>query len=524
MNQIVKPLYLKIMKKVYTILILMGLTFPLAGQTHYFNKTLLTSLAEQSVGVIELDSGYWFYGHQRDSLTIKQVDFLYKTDYQGNLLQKSSWGDPNVTYTAVMKSGISSTYDLNLVLGGAVVDTNSNWGFLMKVNKFGDTLWRKKYIDTISIRQGSWLNVRCVKQTPDSGFILAAQIYGDQPQETRCMLIKTDSLGNMQWYNNTYFSYNIETQPWEIVVTPDSGYLVVGYKWDGYDQNGWILKTDKYGTMQWQKVVGGQYDDIIYTACITPDGNIVVVLSDDFQYLSNLGIYASKIIAIKYTITGSVIWQKEHLCNISMNCRGIVALNDNSLVLTGYNYIIDSITQWDSEPSYIFKLNSQGDSIWFRHIVHHAPNHNYAPGLNKSTAIDMIRTIDNGFLVCGDYMQFPPKVVPQSSWLVKLDSLGCDTPGCHLVSIEERGRSIEGLEVFPNPFGDEMHLELPGLFGGGGLVMYDVQGGRVLEMEVPASQGYQPFTVQTSHLKPGVYLVELAGKEGKLWKRKVVKR
>jgi hypothetical protein len=135
----------------------------------------------------------------------------------------------------------------------------------------------------------------------------------------------------------------------------------------------------------------------------------------------------------------------------------------------------------------------------------------------------MIQTSDGGFLVCGDYRQYLPVMLPQSSWLVKLDSLGCDTPGCQLIGVKELEMRNEKLEIFPNPFGEEIHIGLPESFLGGKLVMYDVQGRRAVETEITQSHGQQSFTVQTPDMKPGVYLVEVVGKDGRVWRRKVVK-
>ena len=68
-----------------------------------------------------------------------------------------------------------------------------------------------------------------------------------------------------------------------------------------------------------------------------------------------------------------------------------------------------------------------------------------------------------------------------------------------------------------------MHVVLPEGFVGGLLVLYDVQGRRSVETEIPESYSKESFNVQTGNLKPGVYLVEVSGKDGRVWRRKVVK-
>jgi hypothetical protein len=68
-----------------------------------------------------------------------------------------------------------------------------------------------------------------------------------------------------------------------------------------------------------------------------------------------------------------------------------------------------------------------------------------------------------------------------------------------------------------------MHVVLPEGYSGGKLVMYDVQGKKAMETEVPANWGQQNFALETPDLKPGVYLVELVGKDGGVWRRKALK-
>jgi hypothetical protein len=166
----------------------------------------------------------------------------------------------------------------------------------------------------------------------------------------------------------------------------------------------------------------------------------------------------------------------------------------------------------------MMKLNPNGDSVWARY-------YSYGAFTDVGQFERMILTDDGGFLAVGYYYPIPPPAGTGSRpWIVKMDSLGCDTPGCHLIGISELEIRNEKLEIFPNPFGAEMQVELPEEFGGGMLVMYDMQGRRVVEADAPAGYAQGSFTVQTGHLMPGVYLVEIAGKDGRVWRRKAVKK
>ena len=498
---------------------------PLFSQPVYFNHLIRTQGNEQARGVIQTDSFYYVYGTKFDTISVRNKGFLYKLDQSGALLEEKNWGNDQFEYFSPPSGGILPIDSSRIALCGGIHDTVKlggqpiDCGFLMFTNSSGDSIGQKKYFDTISPYPFSYMFFEDIARTPDKGYILAGGIGWSLVNEIKEILLKTDSLGNQEWMK-TYGSNGIQFRGYTLDVTPDSGYLVVGWKDDGYQYDGWILKTDKYGTKQWEKVLGGQYDDFINAACITPDGNIVVVLNDQFQ---DVGYRLTKIHVIKYTPGGNVIWSKEYYYYESIGCKSVVALNDNSLVLVGTQLTSDTINQKYGEPSYIFKLNTQGDSVWFRHLIYHSSNPNVLDYTNKSTGIDLIKTSDGGFLVCGDYIQYAPNVVPQSSWIVKLDSLGCDTPGCQFISIEERVLGMKELEMFPNPFSEIMHVVLPEGFSGGKLVMYDVQGKKAMETEVPANWGQQNFALETPDLKPGVYLVELVGEDGGVWRKRVLK-
>ncbi len=82
-----------------------------------------------------------------------------------------------------------------------------------------------------------------VQQTPDNGYILTGQKSGNG---TDLWLIKTNSLGNMDWnknYGGTYADYGLSVQ-----TTNDNGYIIAGQKSvTGNNTDFWILKTDSQG-------------------------------------------------------------------------------------------------------------------------------------------------------------------------------------------------------------------------------------------------------------------------------------
>src|SRR6185503_6006122 len=75
-----------------------------------------------------------------------------------------------------------------------------------------------------------------------------------------------------------------EERAYSVQQTSDSGYIVAGYsKSNDGDVTGnhgnfdyWIVKLDVNSTVQWQKCLGGTYDDMAYSIQQTSDGGYIV--------------------------------------------------------------------------------------------------------------------------------------------------------------------------------------------------------------------------------------------------------
>jgi predicted secreted protein len=74
-------------------------------------------------------------------------------------------------------------------------------------------------------------------------------------------LVKTDSLGNMQW-NRRYGGIGNDVA-YSLIATSDGGYVLAGST-ESFGAGGndfWLVKIDALGNMQWNKTYGGASDD-----------------------------------------------------------------------------------------------------------------------------------------------------------------------------------------------------------------------------------------------------------------------
>lgn len=89
-------------------------------------------------------------------------------------------------------------------------------------------------------------------------------------------------------------------QIWRSILCDDSGFLMVGKSnstdGDLKDNNGlfdaWIIKTDSIGNIQWQRTLGGSLDDKANAAVKTLDGGFLIICesnSNDGDKSSSFG-------------------------------------------------------------------------------------------------------------------------------------------------------------------------------------------------------------------------------------------
>ncbi|MCC6690893.1 MAG: hypothetical protein IT235_05115 [Bacteroidia bacterium] len=179
-----------------------------------------------------------------------------KLNYSGDTLWRKVYGKSGMQYASTY---IISTIDSNYAMGGYTFEVNDTtmYFYLLKVNPNGDSIWSKKYPPLAKARV---VNSTMVKQTIDKGYILcgARQPYTTtgNPLAADIFVVKTDSMGNMQWSKQYGGSgHDVATS---VIQTPNKGFLIGGYSSgsSSSDNDTYLLKTDSVGTFIWDTVYG----------------------------------------------------------------------------------------------------------------------------------------------------------------------------------------------------------------------------------------------------------------------------
>ena len=129
--------------------------------------------------------------------------------------------------------------------------------------------------------------------------------------------------------------------------------------------NNLTVKFDKYGTFQWfDNPWWSPYDDKKALVCLNDDNTFTVLTSVADSLFAPEYDY-SRIAVIKFTQNGEEVWKKRY----GESIPGNFVYNIKTLPDHGYICVGGQTVQGKSDIEFmgwILRLNSYGDSIWFR--------------------------------------------------------------------------------------------------------------------------------------------------------------
>ena len=248
--------------------------------------------------------------------------------------------------------------------------------YSMALAQAPDTIWTKTF---------GGLNDEtpaCIQITSDNGFIIlgTTQSYGaGQPD---IYLIKTDSIGNEEWFK-TYGGSSWDEGSY-ILTTDDGGYLMMGSTWSFLPGGLWLLRLNSVGDTLWTKIIGSMnWDAGAYMIETSNNGYTII----GAKYSSGNG--QSDLWIIKIDTMGNKLWEKLY-GGVSYDFgASIIQTSDDGYLALGSTRISDT-----SDPDvWLIKTNSNGDSLWTK---------KFGIGLGES----IIRTSDDSYLIAVSHPMF----------------------------------------------------------------------------------------------------------------------
>jgi hypothetical protein len=356
--------------------------------------------------------------------------------------------------------------------------------------------------------------------------------FGAPNAVTNMSLIRTDSEGSLKWQKN--FGTNNRDRPESISWTPDSN-ILVGASYSNQNlglepsTTPSILRYqtalylfDTLGVQQWSwfSPVSMGFRDAANDVLPLPDGSIIVASAKGKANCGTTGTHCTvgsyvrnifKLSPMRQVEWDSVLGDHNKIFG---SASKLLLLNGDTtfLVFSWEANLFAQTPQILKDKSYgvIEKYHINGHRYWARRYVYEP-----ADSLNGHEVYDAKISADGGIIVVGESHSLAD--YPQQGWILKLDSMGCLVPGCHLNdptnSSNELGTTVDVL-VYPNPTSDLLNFTISSGVAQAQcqVSVFDLLG-RIIYQNSHVSSGYT-YMVPVDKWPAGQYFLHLTTSNG----------
>jgi len=254
-----------------------------------------------------------------------------------------------------------------------------------------------------------------VQKTTDGGYILAGRRSLDTSgAKSNAFLVKTDANGSVQWSREVdpYPSYSSNSRLLSVVQATDGGYVAAGWvETPVYADEGYLLKTNSTGAVQWQYIYGGDDDDSFASIGRTADGGYI--LAGVTESFAQDGLNDAWL--VKVDAAGQTAWHQVYGGSSLEYAYEVIETSDG-----GYAFAGSTDSFGNETRVFVQKTSSTGNQQWLNVI-----DLNGASDSGDQEGRSIKQTSDGGYIVGGWYEAGSDPGVP---FLLKLDSSGNEQP------------------------------------------------------------------------------------------------
>ncbi|RYU96240.1 3-coathanger stack domain-containing protein [Emticicia agri] len=246
-------------------------------------------------------------------------------------------------------------------------------------------------------------------------------------------VIKLDRHGELQW--KTSLGGSGEDYINSVIETFDNKFIVVGHSnslnydiTENYGHNDyWIVKFTEDGTIEWKKSIGGESNEYAFSICKADNDTYLIAgysESNDTLVVGNSGLFDAWL--IKIDGAGNMLWQKSHGGSKNDHAHQVIKTRDNGFIFVGYSSSEDlpGLTNKGGLDFWVVKLNKDGIIQW----------QNTFGGTLDEYAKSVIQCSDGSYVIAGETYSHDYDAIENHSnydnpnnrdyLIVKIDSLG----------------------------------------------------------------------------------------------------
>lgn len=409
-----------------------------------------------------------------------------------------------------------------IVSGTYLTQSKGNDIGLYRTNKYGDTLWSKRYGG--SANEG----VANVIPTHDGGFLIAGNTasYGVGVPNSNIWIVKINSVGDTLWTKvfggtgSDGISYGMKTS--------DNGFLLVGLIGNGFTTS-YAIKTDSMGNQLYAKYFGIGSGNDMFRHCTEKYPGVYAIVGKCFysNYDSYIVLADTALNVLTYKVYNmnnagagvDVAMQIEPFQNgylVGLSTGRIMRLKDDlDTIRTKKIPTTPNWTSFNNEDKYYdFKTTYDGNLIFAS--TSPSPNDNVVIMKTDTNLVmlwkkyygtatwdfgrNLIQTSDRGYAIGGTYMYSYNTANTDDFYLIKTDSMGNVGIATNLIN-----RVSETVYFYPNPVENQIifktnnEVESIQIINSVGQIIDSVH-----------SKNLSEITFNTSDFPPGIYFVEMA--------------
>ncbi|MHA2202236.1 MAG: hypothetical protein ACW991_00970 [Candidatus Hodarchaeales archaeon] len=317
-----------------------------------WNITYGGSDVDWATAIVETTEGGFAFTGSTNSFGVERSDiWVVKTDNTGIEQWQRTFGG----------QGEECGYDILQTAdeGFVLVGYTSSYGlgakdmWVIKLTGSGDIEWHSTF-GGIRDDIGEALIV-----TPDGGYVLGGQTWSYGMGNNDMWLVKIDEHGIDEWST----VYGGTEREWieELILTTDGGFAFVGQSWASGlgSRDVWLVKTDEYGTIEWQKTYGGVEkewaEDLIQTA---EEGYAIA----GFTSTSGIGSFVDMWL-VKTDREGTLLWSRQYGGPSKYNdvASALVQTEDENFVLAGISDAPWFVPYYGGGDIRLIKTDSHGE-------------------------------------------------------------------------------------------------------------------------------------------------------------------
>jgi hypothetical protein len=295
-----------------------------SGNVYWVGQSNLSAFARPAAVIIKLNSSGvvqwgrlwsansnrandWFYsafvdssgnvyvtGGMRNTATTAQYNFTtVKYNSSGTFqwystLQPGIPGDTSTTGISVATDSSGNVYS-----GGVSTvpsQTGSGQAYLVKYNSSGTVQWQKSFWSTTGSSFSSTIKGLAIDSSANI-YVTGDLQISTSPTNSPAYVAKFDTSGTKQWETRIYSTSNSATGSGLVLDSSANVYIAGQVQRAGspyYD--GFLIKFNSAGTVQWQRTFSTTYSTYIYGLAIDQTGNNLFVTGQS-TYTDNSGSY-----------------------------------------------------------------------------------------------------------------------------------------------------------------------------------------------------------------------------------------